>query len=79
MAFGVGTHVALGHFNLEHLALGRPHAVIVLAAAFLIALCARLAADFSDTYFLYLGWAAAAWILGSAVWLVFFCSKLLRS
>jgi uncharacterized protein involved in response to NO len=79
MAFGVGTHVALGHFNMEQLALGRPPAVIILGAAFLIALCARLAADFSNTYFLHLGWAAAAWILGSAVWLVFFCSKLLRS
>jgi len=79
MAFGVGTHVALSHFNMEQLALGRPPAVIVLGAAILIALCARLAADYSDTYFIHLGWAAAAWILGSAVWLVFFCSKLLKS
>jgi uncharacterized protein involved in response to NO len=79
MVFGVGTHVALSHFNMEQLALGRPPAVIILGAAFLIALGARLAADFSNTYFLHLGWAAAAWIVGSAVWLVFFCSKLLRS
>ena len=79
LAFGIGTHVALSHFNLEQLALGRPPAVIILGAAFLIALCARLAADFSNTYFIHLGWAAAVWILGSAVWLAFFSSKLLRS
>ncbi len=79
MAFGVATHVAVSHLNLEQLALGRPPAVIILGAAFLIALCARLAADFSNTYFLHLGWAAAMWILGSAVWLAFFGSKLLRS
>ncbi len=79
MAFGVGTHVALSHLNMEQLALGRPPAVIILGAAFLIALCARLAADFSNTYFIHLGWAAAVWILGSAVWLAFFGSKLLRS
>jgi len=78
MAFGVGTHVALSHLNMEQLALGRPPAVIILGAAFLIALCARLAADFSNTYFIHLGWAAAVWILGSAVWLAFFGSKLLR-
>ena len=77
LVFGVATHVALSHFNLEQLGLGRPPAVIVLGAAILIALGARLAADYSDTYFLHLGWAAATWILGSAVWLVFFCSKLL--
>ena len=59
MVFGVGTHVALSHFNLEQLALGRPPAVIFLGAAFLIALLARLAADFSNTYFIHLGWAAA--------------------
>ena len=79
MAFGVATHVALSHLNMEQLALGRPPAVIILGAAFLIALCARLAADTSNTYFVHLGWAAAVWILGSAVWLGFFGSKLLRS
>ncbi len=78
MAFGVGTHVTLSHFNLDQLALGRPPAVIILGAAFLIALLARLAADFSNTYFIHLGWAAAMWMLGSAVWLIFFCSKMLR-
>jgi len=79
LAFGVGTHVSLSHLNLEQLALGRPPAVIILGAAFIIALCARLAADASDTYFIHLGWAAAMWILGSAAWLAFFGPKLLRS
>ena len=79
MAFGVGTHVAMSHLNMEQLALGRPPAVIILGAAFLIALCARLAADASDTYFIHIGWAAAVWIVGSAVWLAFFGPKLLRS
>lgn len=78
MAFGVATHVALSHLNLEQLALGRPPAVIVLGAAFVVALCARLAADVSNTYFVHLGWAAAVWLVGSAAWLAFFAPKLLR-
>lgn len=78
LAFGVGTHVALSHLNMEQLALGTPPAVIILGAAFLIALCLRLAADASDTYFLHLGWAAAVWILGSAVWLGFLGPRMLR-
>ncbi|HUO04960.1 MAG TPA: NnrS family protein [Candidatus Binataceae bacterium] len=78
MAFGVGTHVALSHLNMEGLALGKPPAVIVLGVTFIIALCARLAADASNTYFIHLGWAAGMWIFGSAVWLAFFGPKLLR-
>ena len=79
MAFGVATHVALGHLNMEQLALGRPPAVVILGVAFMIALFARLAADASNTYFVHLGWASAMWMLGSAVWLVFFGPKLIRS
>lgn len=79
MAFGVATHVALGHLNMAQLGLGRPPVVIILGAAFIVALLARLAADASNTYFIHLGWAAAVWILGSAVWLGFFAPKLLRS
>ena len=78
MAFGVATHVSLGHLNLEHLALGRPPAVTALGAAFMLALLIRVAADASDTYFTHLGWAAALWIAGSGVWLVFFGPKLMR-
>lgn len=72
MAFGVATHVSLGHLGLEPLGLGRPPAVVALAAGLGLALVARLAADLSDTYFAHLGSAAGLWIVGSAVWLVFF-------
>ena len=79
LAFGVATHVALGHLNMEQLALGRPLAVIVLGTAFMVALLIRFTADASETYFSHLGWAAAIWILGSAVWLIFFAPKMMRS
>jgi len=79
LVFGVGSHVAMSHLDMEQLALGRPPAVIILGAAFLIALSARLAADASNTYYVHLGWAAAVWIVGSAVWLAFFGPKMLRS
>jgi uncharacterized protein involved in response to NO len=79
MAFGVATHVALAHLDLERLALGRPPAVMVLGATFVLALLARLAADVGNTYFDHLGWAAGLWLAGSAVWLAFLGPKLLRS
>jgi hypothetical protein len=78
MAFAVATHVTLSHLDLEAAALGRPPAVIVLGAAFLLAMFARLAADISHTYFDHLGWAAAIWLIGSAVWLAFVGPKLWR-
>ena len=78
MAFGVATHVALSHLNMEQRALGRPLPVIVLGATFLIALAARLAADMSSTYFIHVGWAAALWIAGTVVWLIFLGPKMLR-
>jgi uncharacterized protein involved in response to NO len=78
LAFGVATHVTLGHLGLESLALGHPPAVVVLGAAFVLAMLARAAADWSETYFAHLGWAAGAWLVGAAVWLAFFGSKLLR-
>ncbi|MHB8381409.1 MAG: NnrS family protein [Candidatus Binataceae bacterium] len=79
LVFGVATHVALGHLNMDQLALGRPPVVIILGTAFMLALLVRLAADASNTYFLYLGWAASLWIAGSAVWLAFFAPKMMRS
>jgi uncharacterized protein involved in response to NO len=79
LVFGVASHVAMSHLDMEQLALGRPSAVIVLGAAFVIALAARLAADSSSTYFIHLGWASAVWIAGSAVWLAFFGPRMLRS
>jgi uncharacterized protein involved in response to NO len=78
LAFAVATHVSLTHLGLDHLASGRPPAVVALAIGFLFALSARLAADASDTYFGHLGWAAAAWLLGSAVWFAFLLPHFLR-
>jgi uncharacterized protein involved in response to NO len=79
LAFAVATHVSLAHLGLERLAAGRPPAVVVLGICFGLALAARVAADVSNTYFDHLGWAAACWILGSAVWLGFLGPRLLRS
>ncbi len=78
LAFGVATHVTLSHLDLERLALGRPPAVAVLGGALLTAMLARVAADFSDTYFDHLGWAAGLWLGGTGVWLAFLGPKLLR-
>lgn len=77
LGFGIATHVALGHLGLEPLASGRPPAVVALGVTFGLALLARLAADASDTYFGHLGWAAASWLAGSAIWLAFLGPKLL--
>jgi uncharacterized protein involved in response to NO len=77
MAFGVATHVSLGHLGLEAQALGRPPAVVIMAVGFFLALAARLAADASDTYFTHLSWAAAAWLLGSLAWVLFLAPRLL--
>ncbi len=78
MAFGVATHVSLTHLDLQQYALGRPPAIILMGAAFALALFLRFTADSSDTYFQHLGWASAIWIFGSAAWLVFLGPKLLR-
>jgi hypothetical protein len=78
MAFAVATHVSLGHLGLDHLSSGRPPAVVALAIGLLLALAARLAADASDSYFGHLSWAAAAWLLGSAIWLAFLVPHFLR-
>ncbi len=78
LVFAVATHVSLSHLDLQDLASGRPTAVVILAISFGLALAARLAADFSHSYFDHLGWAAGCWLFGSAVWLVFIGRRLLR-
>jgi uncharacterized protein involved in response to NO len=70
MAYGVASHVVLSHLGFEAEALGRPWAVVAAGTGLLLALCARLAADFSHTYFDHLAWAAGLWIAGTALWLV---------
>ena len=71
LAFAIATHVTLAHLGPEALALGRPPAVVALGVTFVLAMFARVAADASHTYFAHLGWAAATWIVGSAIWLAF--------
>ncbi|MFQ5745383.1 MAG: NnrS family protein [Acidobacteriota bacterium] len=78
MAFGVATHVIYGHLEMEKAALGHPPAVIILGVALLLALGMRLTADVSDTYFAHIGWAAACWLVGTAVWLGALAPRLLR-
>jgi uncharacterized protein involved in response to NO len=78
LAFAVATHVALGHLGLAALAEGRPRAVVFLGATLVLAMLARVAADWSDTYFDHLGWAAGLWLAGTAVWLAFLGPRLLR-
>jgi uncharacterized protein involved in response to NO len=78
LVFAVASHVILSHLDLERLALGRPPAIIFLAAMLGLALLARVAADWSESYFEHLGWAAACWLAGTAVWLGFIGPKLWR-
>lgn len=77
LGLGVATHVSLGHLNVPEAERRRPAAVVALAAGLAVALIARMAADWSDTYFTHLGWAAAAWIAGTAVWLALLGPRLL--
>jgi uncharacterized protein involved in response to NO len=78
LVFAVATHVSLSHLDLQDLASSRPIAVVILAISFGLALAARLAADFSHSYFDHLGWAAGCWLFGSAVWLVFIGRRFLQ-
>jgi uncharacterized protein involved in response to NO len=72
LAFGVATHVALSHLNLEREREESPMAVKILGAGMILALLGRVAADWSATYFEHLGAAALAWLIGSAAWLLYF-------
>jgi len=78
LTFAVATHVSLGHLDLRDASLGRPPAVVALAVGLLTAMAARVAADASDSYFVHIGWAAGAWIAGTAIWLAYLGPKLLR-
>src|SRR5262249_58462926 len=71
LAFGVATHVALSHLNLEREREGSPVAIKILGAGMILALLGRVAADWSSTYFEHLGAPAAAWLVASPVWLLF--------
>jgi uncharacterized protein involved in response to NO len=77
LAFAIATHVAFAHLGLERLLLGRPPAIAALGIAFALAMLARVAADASDTYFAHLAWAAAVWIVGSAIWVAYLAPRFL--
>jgi len=78
LVFAVATHVVLGHTDAPELGMRLPPAIVATAVALLLALLARLAADWSESYFEHLGWASASWIAGTLVWLLFVAPKLAR-
>jgi uncharacterized protein involved in response to NO len=77
LAFGVATHVALSHMDMEREREGSPLAVRILGLGIILAMMARFTADWSATYFAHLGAAAAAWLVGSAAWIVYLGPRLL--
>jgi len=44
----------------------------------ILAMLGRVAADWSATYFEHLGAAAAAWLIGSAAWLLYLAPRLVE-
>ncbi len=79
LCLGVATHVAYAHLpGLESLMLTSHRAVKWTGGLVIVALLGRTAADVSHTYYQHLSSAAAAWIVGSAVWLGFLGPKLVR-
>ena len=77
MAFAVATHVAYGHLGLEAPRDGAPAAVALCGAGIVLALLARVVADWSATYFLHLGAAAVVWLVGTGAWLALLGPRLL--
>src|SRR5262249_59908519 len=78
LAFGVATHVVFSHLNLDRDREGSPIAIKIMGGGMILALLGRVAADWSATYFEHLGAAAAAWLVGSGVWLLSLGPKLLE-
>ena len=77
LGLGVATHVSFGHLGPAIGGRRRGPVIVALTAGLTLALLARVAADWSDAYFAHLGWAATAWIAGTAVWLAFLGPRLL--
>lgn len=77
LAFGVATHVALSHMNMERQREGSPLAIRILGIGILLAMLGRFAADWSNTYLAHLGAAAASWLVASAAWLMYLGPRLL--
>jgi uncharacterized protein involved in response to NO len=79
LVFGVATHVAVSHLDMEAARDGSPLAIWIVGAGILIAMLGRFVADWSATYFPHLGGAAAAWLVASIAWLAFLGPKLVRA
>jgi len=78
LTFGVATHVALSHLDMQQQASGRPPAVIAIGALLLLATATRALADLSDLYFFHLALAAFFWLVASLIWIVFLGPRLWR-
>ncbi len=77
MVFAVATHVTYGHLGMTAQRDGAPAAVILAGAGIVLALLARVVADWSASYFAHLGAAAAVWIAGTGAWLALLGPRLL--
>jgi uncharacterized protein involved in response to NO len=69
MAFAVASHVSYGHLGLEAQRDGAPPAVVLIGSGLVLALLARVTADWSDSYFAHVGAAALSWLVGTMAWL----------
>jgi uncharacterized protein involved in response to NO len=70
MAFAVGLHVSLVHGGAERLARGHPWQVPVFGALLILSMLCRGAADFDrQRFFLWIGLAAAAFLVATLFWL----------
>jgi hypothetical protein len=77
MAFAVASHVTYGHLGLAAQRDGAPVAVVLVGAGLVLALLARVTADWSASYFAHIGAAAIAWLAGTAGWLALLGPRLL--
>jgi len=77
MAFAVASHVTYGHLGLEAQRDGAPVAVVLVGAGLVLALLARVTADWSASYFSHIGAAAIAWLAGTVGWLALLGPRLL--
>jgi uncharacterized protein involved in response to NO len=80
MAFAVGVHVVLAHGGQAELVYRSPWQVVAFGTLFLVALGARVIAQFQVEWFAtWLGVAAAAFLAGTLAWAALVVPILLRS
>lgn len=79
MALSVGLHVTLAHGGYTRLVSGRPWNVALFGALLLAALSLRALCDFDPgRFFVWLGWAAACFLLATIAWGSLVVPRLLR-